>query len=84
MHRGFYEGARQHAESINGIVQQVRGAHRDPTPVWVTGHSLGGGYANALLLHLLAQRQGSQLFSAGVSTLSTCNWSALVLHQALG
>lgn len=42
-------------------------------PVWVTGHSLGGGYANALTLHLLAQRQGAQLFSAGVYPRKTLN-----------
>lgn len=35
-------------------------------PVWVTGHSLGGGYANALALHLLANRATAQLFGAGL------------------
>ena len=34
-------------------------------PVWITGHSLGGGYAAALFVHLLTLRQFSSLFPAG-------------------
>lgn len=65
VHSGFYEGARKHAENIVSLVrlQQRRRGHS--LPVWVTGHSLGGGYANCLILHLLAQQQGAHLFSAG-------------------
>ena len=33
--------------------------------VWITGHSLGGGYANAVVLHMLANRACAELFAAG-------------------
>lgn len=33
--------------------------------VWITGHSLGGGYANAVVLHMLANRSCAELFAAG-------------------
>lgn len=62
MHRGFYEGAKRHLEEIAGVVH----AARKRLPVWVTGHSLGGGYANALALHLLANRATAELFGAGM------------------
>ena len=38
---------------------------RRSVPVWITGHSLGGGYAAALFLHLLTLRQFGTLFPAG-------------------
>ena len=38
---------------------------RRNVPVWIAGHSLGGGYAAALFVHLLAQRQLSAFFPAG-------------------
>ena len=33
--------------------------------MWITGHSLGGGYANAVVLHMLANRATAELFAAG-------------------
>jgi putative lipase involved disintegration of autophagic bodies len=35
--------------------------------VWITGHSLGGGYANAVMLHMLANRTCAELFGAGAA-----------------
>ena len=67
VHRGFYEGAKAHAADIVRLVGEATAAYGRTVPVWVTGHSLGGGYANCLILHLLAQRQGAQLFGAGAA-----------------
>ncbi|KAL3143242.1 hypothetical protein ABBQ38_002093 [Trebouxia sp. C0009 RCD-2024] len=65
VHSGFWEGAKQHVEDIKQVVQQQnRQAHRR-LPVWITGHSLGGGYANCVMLHLLANKRTADLFSAG-------------------
>ena len=67
VHSGFWEGAKQHVEDIKQVVQQQnRQAHRH-LPVWITGHSLGGGYANCVMLHLLANKRTADLFSAGES-----------------
>lgn len=38
--------------------------------VWLTGHSLGGGYANAVVLHMLANRSCAELFAAGALSLT--------------
>ena len=65
VHRGFYEGARQHAEAIIRVIQQAHRQEGRSLPVWVSGHSLGGAYANCLMLHLLDSRATSQLFEAG-------------------
>ncbi len=65
VHRGFYEGAKRHLEEIAGVVGGADAEAGGRLPVWVTGHSLGGGYANALALHLLAGRATAQLFGAG-------------------
>lgn len=65
IHRGFLEGATQQAEAI---VEAIQGAHANSEralPVWVTGHSLGGAYANCLMLHLLESRGTARLFMAG-------------------
>ena len=52
-------------------------------PVWVTGHSLGGGYANALALHLLAQQNTAELFGAGAPVISATNVLACVcMHRS--
>lgn len=65
VHSGFWEGAKQHVEDIKQVVQeQDRQAGRH-LPVWITGHSLGGGYANCMMLHLLANKRTADLFSAG-------------------
>lgn len=66
VHRGFYEGAKRHLEEIAAVVSERDSKARRRLPVWVTGHSLGGGYANALALHLLANRATAQLFGAGL------------------
>ena len=65
VHKGFYEGAKVHADTIVQVVRQQDARVGQPLPVWVTGHSLGGAYANALILHLLERRQTAQLFAAG-------------------
>ena len=41
------------------------GGKRKLPPLWVTGHSLGGGYANCLTLHMLANRSTAELFGGG-------------------
>lgn len=76
MHRGFYEGAKRHLEEIAGVVSERDNAAGARLPVWVTGHSLGGGYANALALHLLANRATAQLFGTGAALHAT------VLHSS--
>ena len=65
VHAGFWLGASQHVADITRIVKQQnsRAGHR--LPVWITGHSLGGGYANCMVLHLLANKRTKDLFSAG-------------------
>ena len=65
VHRGFFEGARQHAEAIIKVIQQAHRQEGRSLPVWVSGHSLGGAYANCLMLHLLDSGATSQLFEAG-------------------
>ncbi|KAK9814112.1 hypothetical protein WJX72_000806 [[Myrmecia] bisecta] len=65
VHKGFYEGAKQ---QIDAIVAAVRGQDRRARrrlPVWISGHSLGGGYANCVMLHMLANREIAELFAAG-------------------
>jgi predicted alpha/beta-fold hydrolase len=69
VHRGFYEGAKRHLEEIAAVVRARDSAAGKRLPVWVTGHSLGGGYANALALHLLANRATAELFGAGADQL---------------
>ena len=39
--------------------------------MWITGHSLGGGYANAVMLHMLANRTCAELFAAGAAFLAS-------------
>ena len=71
VHSGFWEGAKQHIPDIKSLVQQQNRRAGRRLPVWITGHSLGGGYANCMMLHLLANKQTSELFSAGkISDLS--------------
>ena len=65
MHGGFYNGAKRHLSEIATVVRACDEKAGRRLPVWVTGHSLGGGYANALALHLLAQRNTAELFGAG-------------------
>ena len=65
VHGGFYNGAKRHLSEIATIVRACDEKAGRRLPVWVTGHSLGGGYANALALHLLAQRNTAELFGAG-------------------
>ena len=69
VHGGFYNGAKRHLAEIAGVVKACDERAGQRLPVWVTGHSLGGGYANALALHLLAQRNTAELFGAGVAAL---------------
>ena len=65
MHGGFYNGAKRHLAEIAAVVRACDERACRRLPVWVTGHSLGGGYANALALHLLAQQNTAELFGAG-------------------
>ena len=65
VHGGFYNGAKRHLGEIATVVHACDERAGRRLPVWVTGHSLGGGYANALALHLLAQRNTAELFGAG-------------------
>ena len=65
MHGGFYNGAKRHLAEIAAVVRACDERAGRRLPVWVTGHSLGGGYANALALHLLAQQNTAELFGAG-------------------
>ena len=69
-HHGFLTGARRHAADIGRLVARFNGrvggevgdSSTPPStrgPVWLTGHSLGGAYAAALALDLLAARDGS-------------------------
>lgn len=75
VHGGFYNGAKRHLAEIATVVRACDEKAGRRLPVWVTGHSLGGGYANALALHLLAQRNTAELFGAGqlfVYSLESC------------
>ena len=74
VHSGFWEGARQHVADITRVVQQQNSQARHQLPVWVTGHSLGGGYANCMMLHLLANKRTKDLFSAG-RQIVYCAWT---------
>ena len=65
VHAGFWEGAKQHIEDIKQVVQQQNSQAGRHLPVWITGHSLGGGYANCFMLHLLASKRTADMFSAG-------------------
>ncbi len=65
VHHGFYEGARQHADAIVAVIQQRNREAGRALPVWVSGHSLGGAYANCIMLHLLANKRTTHLFAAG-------------------
>lgn len=65
VHHGFYEGARQHADAIVSVIQQSNREAGRVLPVWVSGHSLGGAYANCVMLHLLESCETSRLFEAG-------------------
>ena len=65
-HAGFLHGARRHADAILATLAAARA--RRPggvAPVFLTGHSLGGGYAAALALDLLASARGASLFAGG-------------------
>lgn len=70
VHRGFYEGAKQHAESIVSVIRERNAEAGRTLPVWVSGHSLGGAYANCVMLHLLASRTTAHLFQAGKTPLT--------------
>ena len=70
VHHGFYEGARQHANAIVAVIQQQNQEAGRALPVWVSGHSLGGAYANCIMLHLLANQRTALLFTAGNSPLT--------------
>ena len=72
VHHGFYEGARQHADAIVSVIQQRNREVGRALPVWVSGHSLGGAYANCIMLHLLSNRKTTHLFTAGNSLLCFC------------
>ena len=65
VHAGFWEGAKQHIEDIKQVVQQQNSLAGRRLPVWITGHSLGGGYANCMMLHFLASKRTADIFSAG-------------------
>ena len=84
VHSGFWEGAKQHIPDIKDLVQQQNRQAGRRLPVWITGHSLGGGYANCMMLHLLANKQTSELFSAGeLASLACsflCNANYMMLH----
>lgn len=62
----FRPGARRCAHGLGCDARTVRqdGKERPPA-VWLTGHSLGGGYANCVMLHLLANKSCSALFGGG-------------------
>lgn len=65
MHRGFAEGARQHLDAIVSTIQAANAIAEKPLPVWISGHSLGGAYANCLMLQLLERKSSAKLFAAG-------------------
>jgi len=81
VHAGFWEGAKQHIEDIKQVVQQQNSQAGRRLPVWITGHSLGGGYANCMMLHLLASKRTADIFSAG-EQLSDCRCLALIQIDA--
>ena len=66
MHRGFYSGATEHLEDIVLALRQIDRDEGKKLPVWVTGHSLGGAYCNALLLQLLESGRNKDLFEEGL------------------
>lgn len=68
VHRGFAEGARQHLDAIVSTIQSANTAAEKPLPVWISGHSLGGAYANCLMLQLLERKSTARLFTAGTTT----------------
>lgn len=80
VHSGFWEGARQHVADITKVVQLQNSRARHHLPVWVTGHSLGGGYANCMMLHLLANKRTKDLFSAGRLS-AEMNFSIMRCHS---
>jgi hypothetical protein len=80
VHRGFYEGAKRHREEIAAVVGARDRAAGRRLPVWVTGHSLGGGYANALALHLLANRATAELFGAGENSSRIGAWICMTCY----
>ncbi len=45
VHRGFYVGAVRHLDEIVATVRARDAAAGRRLPVWVAGHSLGGGCA---------------------------------------
>lgn len=65
VHQGFYQGARRQLKEIQSVVASHAKPGSKRLPVWITGHSLGGGYANAVVLHMLGNRSCAQLFAAG-------------------
>lgn len=65
VHHGFYQGAKKHADAIISVIKLAHLQAGHSLPVWVSGHSLGGAYANCVMLHLLESRSTSQLFEAG-------------------
>lgn len=69
LHGGFYRGCLDHIEDILSVVAEARNAAGGPnTPLWLTGHSLGGAYAAVMTLHLLVNHaQHAALFSGGTA-----------------
>ena len=53
LHKGFLEGIEGSEEDLCKAVCTIRGASDEFLPVWITGHSLGGACANALVLSLI-------------------------------
>ena len=82
LHRGFYHGCLDHIEDILTVVAEARNAAGGPsTPLWLTGHSLGGAYAAALTLHLLVNHaQHAPLFAGGTQAHSPACSHAHVDH----
>ena len=83
VHGGFYNGAKRHLAEIVTVVRACDEKAGTRLPVWVTGHSLGGGYANALALHLLAQQNTAELFGAGAPVISALNiFACICMHRS--
>ncbi|KAK9839203.1 hypothetical protein WJX81_001055 [Elliptochloris bilobata] len=80
VHRGFHAGVVRHLDEIVAAVRARDAAAGKRLPVWVAGHSLGGGYANCLALHLLASRSTAELFGAGGGAVTF--GAPMVLHAA--
>jgi len=72
VHAGMYHGVSRHLPTIQEAIAHAESdaassqdGEQAPPPVWLTGHSLGGGYANCVMLHLLATKSCAELFRGG-------------------